>query len=744
MRKRYLLYVACALVLIGLACMLPVAAGDTGRIAFESDRDGHGTEIYVMNADGTGVTRLTDNTDSDGEPAFSPDGTRIAFVSNRDDHSELRNNKDVYVMNADGTGQTRLTSQADMLLGGPAWSPDGNRIAYHTCGKVWMMNADGTNNVLIADQTVDYLLSTPHPTWSPDGDSIAVSWYYPDIPRAGWEISVLHSDGTPITRLTFAHASCDAPAWSPDGTRIAFQNFDINVENAGGIYVVDPDGSSDPTRLTNDGGISHNNPAWSPDSSKIAYDAYGDIYVMNADGTGVTPLTTDADHYVYDGHPSWVGTAVTDPVPPTAAFTLIPSAPTTLDSIKFTDASSDPDGTVVGWSWDFGDGDTSTEQHPEHSYGTAGTYTVSLTVTDSDALTATVNHDVTVTSAPTPENRAPIAVLNAYGMDEDTSLTVTADEGVLVNDVDADGDALTAALVSGPAHGTVTLNADGSFTYTPTADFSGEDTFTYRANDGALDSNTVTVTITVRPVNDPPVVAGVTVPASPVPLGSPVTVTASFTDDSAAGTHTATWAWGDGTTSPGTVAAGVASGTHPYAAAGVYEVTVTVTDDDGAAGSATAQSIVVVYDPNGGFVTGSGWITSPVGAYPADPALTGKANFGFVSKYQKGANLPSGETQFVFSAADFTFRSTSYDWLVVAGAKAQFKGTGTVNGTGEYGFLLTATDGQVTGGGGTDKFRLKVWEKATGTIVYDNQLGATDGADPATVLGGGSIVVHKK
>ncbi len=123
--------------------------------------------------------------------------------------------------------------------------------------------------------------------------------------------------------------------------------------------------------------------------------------------------------------------------------------------------------------------------------------------------------------------------------------------------------------------------------------------------------------------------------------------------------------------------------------------------------------------------------------------MTGKATFGFESKYQKGKTVPQGNTQFIFNAANFKFKSTAYEWLVVSGAKAQYKGTGTVNGAGSYGFILTAWDGQVTGGGGVDKLRLKVWDKATGATVYDNQAGASDSADPVTTLGGGSVVIHK-
>lgn len=89
-----------------------------------------------------------------------------------------------------------------------------------------------------------------------------------------------------------------------------------------------------------------------------------------------------------------------------------------------------------------------------------------------------------------------------------------------------------------------------------------------------------------------------------------------------------------------------------------------------------------------------------------------------------------------FRVGNLNFRSTSYQWLVFAGAKAQYKGDRTINGSGDYGFRLTATDGQLNGGGGVDKFRLKIWEKATGEIVYDNQMGAAEDADATDAIEG--------
>lgn len=184
--------------------------------------------------------------------------------------------------------------------------------------------------------------------------------------------------------------------------------------------------------------------------------------------------------------------------------------------------------------------------------------------------------------------------------------------------------------------------------------------------------------------------------------------------------------------------------THTFGTAlapGVYTVGVRSVD---AAGnwSATATELLVVYDPSGGFVTGGGHIASPAGALVADPAATGRATFGFVSKYQKGAATPTGNTEFQFNAGGLTFSSTAYDWLVISGARAQYKGSGSVNGVAGYKFQLTVTDGAVNGGGGVDKFRIKI--SKDGAAVYDNMLGASDDLAAAQEVTGGNIVIHAK
>jgi hypothetical protein len=264
------------------------------------------------------------------------------------------------------------------------------------------------------------------------------------------------------------------------------------------------------------------------------------------------------------------------------------------------------------------------------------------------------------------------------------------------------------------------------------------------ATDAHLNTATGSFRVTVRETM--PVVIAVTGPSAPQPVGSSVAVSAAFIDAGVNDTHTASIDWGDGTSDAGAVSeslgTGAVSASHVYTVAGVYAVTVTVTDNTALSAFGTYQ-YVVVYDPSGGFVTGGGRLNSPAGAYVANSSLTGTATFGFVSKYLKGATVPTGNTEFQFSVAHFNFHATAIEWLVISGAKGQYKGSGTVNGSGNYGFILTATDGAISGGGGSDKFRIKIWDANGGGVVYDNMIDAPDTADPSTVIGGGDIVIHK-
>ncbi|PYR85841.1 MAG: hypothetical protein DMG18_04670, partial [Acidobacteria bacterium] len=143
--------------------------------------------------------------------------------------------------------------------------------------------------------------------------------------------------------------------------------------------------------------------------------------------------------------------------------------------------------------------------------------------------------------------------------------------------------------------------------------------------------------------------------------------------------------------------------------------------------------ILAIYDPNGPFVTGEGWIRSG----------SGKVEFEFNAKYHKDSTVPSGDTNVDLQAADMHFQSTNYEWLVVSGSRAQIKGSGKINGKGDYGILLTAIDGKISDEDRMDRVRLKIWNKADGVIIYDNVPTASDIESTGTKLGGGNITIHR-
>jgi TolB protein len=245
---------------------------DGRKIAFESDRDGGFPEIYVVNADGSAPRNLTHNPAYDGAPARSPDGRRIVFGRGRD----------IYAMNTDGRAQRRLTHTPDAIEHGYAWSPDGERIAFARGGPdvkadVYVMNVDGSGQRrLTHNAAVDNA-----PAWSPDGQTIA----FTSDRDGNREVYVMNADGSCQRNLTRSAADDESLAWSPDGRTIVFSR------SRGGdsdVYVMNADGSPQ-LRLTR-GEL----PRWSPDGRTIAFVRDGDIYVMTEDGRDQRNLTRSA------------------------------------------------------------------------------------------------------------------------------------------------------------------------------------------------------------------------------------------------------------------------------------------------------------------------------------------------------------------------------------------------------------------------------------------------------------------
>jgi len=266
-----------------------------GKILFTNDRDGN-DDVYVMNADGSNVTNLTNHPAHDGGGAFSWDGAKIAFNSLRDGNAEI------YVMNTDGSNQTRLTT-GTLHSSSAAWSPNGNKIAFIKGSstpvafmtplpfpdEAFLMDANGSNQTQLT-----YFSSTPTPTsctypcrasiggitWAPDSSKIALSYFGihtmdPDV--SGW---------AGMTKVPPSNSNF-CPSWSPDGTKIAF------IGPSTEIFVMDTNGGNI-TQLTAPT-FAGFQPCWSPDGTKLAFtnaaSPLAQVFVMDANGNNQVQLT---------------------------------------------------------------------------------------------------------------------------------------------------------------------------------------------------------------------------------------------------------------------------------------------------------------------------------------------------------------------------------------------------------------------------------------------------------------------
>jgi Tol biopolymer transport system component len=261
-----------------------------GQLAFTTNRDGN-DEIYLLNADGTGLQRLTTDPAADIQPTWSPDGSKLAFASDRG------GTYSIYVMDADGTNVIDVSqgTREDFL---PAWSPDGSKIAFvrdvggANFWDVIVMDADGSNQVNVTNNP-DFAAA---PEWSPDGTQLVFESdrdFDVDPNETGYEIFVMDADGSGVVNLTDNPANDEFPAWSPDGSRIAFQTDRLGELE---IFLMDPTGAN-LVNLTNhparDIGA-----AWSPTGDRIAFSssryagqAREDLLVMAPDGSQLIRLT---------------------------------------------------------------------------------------------------------------------------------------------------------------------------------------------------------------------------------------------------------------------------------------------------------------------------------------------------------------------------------------------------------------------------------------------------------------------
>lgn len=274
----------------------PAWSPDGNRIAFWSNRDG-GKEIYVMNADGSNIKRLTNNRAEDVNPSWSPDGSKILFESDRDGNREL------YVMDPDGGNQIRFTRD-NAVDSTAAWSPDGSLIAFASNRDtgppynpynldIYVMNADGSNVRRIVDDP-EYDVG---PQWSPDGRKIV----FMTGRNGNFDVYDMNADGTGQRNLTADYDRSDgAPVWSLDGHNIAFSR---KIDGKDQLFVMDSAGQN-LKRVTHNS-ANNASPAWSPDGSKLIFqtdqDGNWEIYVISVDGE-LAQLTDDAAD---DLSPDW-------------------------------------------------------------------------------------------------------------------------------------------------------------------------------------------------------------------------------------------------------------------------------------------------------------------------------------------------------------------------------------------------------------------------------------------------------
>lgn len=597
------------------------------------------------------------------------------------------------------------------------------------------MNPDGSDATLIDTNAFA-------PQISPDGSKII---YYANTPDSScikqntrYDIYSMNVDGTSIQNLTLSQSSCGSrtyPSWSPDGTKIIYSLNDTE------LYIMNADGSN-----VVDTGVIGSRPAWSPTGNKIAFirnDGTGvfTLYIMNADGSNITNLGIDyissAPVWSPDGSKIayWYNNFGANPG--VSSINTVNADGT--DSTPLFNAWGVSGSYTLGWSPDGSTIAFSGAYNLSFNESTTnGLFTVPATGGSPTRIyyDGNINHPlndfVTWGNLQTGSNQAP--VINSFS---NSAINEGSAYSVISSFADTDSTSWTGTVDYGDGSGvqSLALNADNTFSLNHVYQDNGTYTVNVQITDnqGATGSNTATVTVN----NVAPTIGVIGASINPVQINNATVLSANFTDPGVLDTHTASWNWGDGNSSTGTVTesngSGLVSDSHIYTTAGVYQVTLTVTDKDGGSNTQTFQYISA-YNPTaqGLFSAGSVY-TSPVGSLVQNPSATGRVMFGLSYKYQ--GTVPTGNRQFSmdFNTANFHFNATTVSSLVIANGMGTLTGTGTINGNGTYNFLVTGSESANT-------IRIKITNQS-GNVVYDTQMGDPNTASPTAIVTG-NVLAH--